>query len=57
LQLANAGVACSPGFEIGSGTGRAIDARSPSTLLYIDGLVDFRAKVEIDVAAFVPVAA
>ncbi len=29
----------------------------PSTLLYIDGLVDLRAKVEIEVTAFVPVAA
>lgn len=28
----------------------------PSTLLYIDGLVDQRAKVEIEVTAFVPVA-
>jgi enamine deaminase RidA (YjgF/YER057c/UK114 family) len=26
----------------------------PSTLLYIDGLVDSSAKVEIEVAAFVP---
>jgi len=26
----------------------------PSTLLYIDGLVDSRAKVEIEVTAFVP---
>ena len=26
----------------------------PSTLLYIDGLVDKRAKVEIEVTAFVP---
>jgi enamine deaminase RidA (YjgF/YER057c/UK114 family) len=26
----------------------------PSTLLYIDGLVDARAKVEIEVTAFVP---
>jgi enamine deaminase RidA (YjgF/YER057c/UK114 family) len=26
----------------------------PSTLLYIDGLVDTRAKVEIEVTAFVP---
>ena len=26
----------------------------PSTLLYIDGLVDVRAKVEIEVTAFVP---
>ena len=26
----------------------------PSTLLYIDGLVDQRAKVEIEVTAFVP---
>jgi enamine deaminase RidA (YjgF/YER057c/UK114 family) len=26
----------------------------PSTLLYIDGLVDMRAKVEIEVTAFVP---
>jgi enamine deaminase RidA (YjgF/YER057c/UK114 family) len=29
----------------------------PSTLLYIDGLVDVRAKVEIEVTAFVPAAA
>jgi hypothetical protein len=28
----------------------------PSTLLYIEGLVDIRAKVEIEVAAFVPAA-
>jgi len=28
----------------------------PSTLLYIDGLVDVRAKVEIEVTAFVPAA-
>jgi enamine deaminase RidA (YjgF/YER057c/UK114 family) len=28
----------------------------PSTLLYIDGLVDARAKVEIEVTAFVPTA-
>ncbi len=28
----------------------------PSTLLYIGGLVDIRAKVEIEVTAFVPVA-
>ena len=28
----------------------------PSTLLYIDGLVDQRAKVEIEVTAFVPAA-
>ena len=28
----------------------------PSTLLYIDGLVDERAKVEIEVTAFVPAA-
>ena len=28
----------------------------PSTLLYIDGLVDVRAKVEIEVTAFVPTA-
>ena len=28
----------------------------PSTLLYIDGLVDARAKVEIEVTAFVPAA-
>jgi enamine deaminase RidA (YjgF/YER057c/UK114 family) len=28
----------------------------PSTLLYIDGLVDARAKVEIEVTAFVPMA-
>ena len=28
----------------------------PSTLLYIDGLVDSRAKVEIEVTAFVPAA-
>ena len=28
----------------------------PSTLLYIDGLVDSRAKVEIEVTAFIPVA-
>jgi enamine deaminase RidA (YjgF/YER057c/UK114 family) len=28
----------------------------PSTLLYIEGLVDVRAKVEIEVTAFVPVA-
>jgi enamine deaminase RidA (YjgF/YER057c/UK114 family) len=28
----------------------------PSTLLYVDGLVDARAKVEIEVTAFVPVA-
>jgi enamine deaminase RidA (YjgF/YER057c/UK114 family) len=28
----------------------------PSTLLYIDGLVDIRAKVEIEVTAFVPAA-
>ena len=28
----------------------------PSTLLYIDGLVDDRAKVEIEVTAFVPAA-
>jgi len=28
----------------------------PSTLLYIDGLVDLRAKVEIEVTAFVPAA-
>ena len=27
----------------------------PSTLLYIDGLVDVRAKVEIEVTAFIPV--
>ena len=26
----------------------------PSTLLYVDGLVDARAKVEIEVSAFVP---
>ncbi len=26
----------------------------PSTLLYIEGLVDVRAKVEIEVTAFVP---
>jgi enamine deaminase RidA (YjgF/YER057c/UK114 family) len=26
----------------------------PSTLLYIDGLVDVRAKVEIEVTAFMP---
>ena len=26
----------------------------PSTLLYIDGLVDVRAKVEIEVTAYVP---
>ena len=26
----------------------------PSTLLYIEGLVDIRAKVEIEVTAFVP---
>ncbi len=26
----------------------------PSTLLYIDGLVDLRAKVEIEVTAFAP---
>jgi enamine deaminase RidA (YjgF/YER057c/UK114 family) len=26
----------------------------PSTLLYIDGLVDVRAKVEIEVTAFIP---
>ena len=26
----------------------------PSTLLYIEGLVDYRAKVEIEVTAFVP---
>jgi enamine deaminase RidA (YjgF/YER057c/UK114 family) len=26
----------------------------PSTLLYVDGLVDQRAKVEIEVTAFVP---
>ena len=26
----------------------------PSTLLYIDGLVDQRAKVEIEVTAFIP---
>jgi enamine deaminase RidA (YjgF/YER057c/UK114 family) len=26
----------------------------PSTLLYIDGLVDLRAKVEIEVTAYVP---
>jgi len=29
----------------------------PSTLLYIDGLVDVRAKVEIEVTAFIPKAA
>ena len=29
----------------------------PSTLLYIDGLVDARAKVEIEVTAFIPKAA
>ena len=38
----------------------ARDARAknfpPSTLLYIDGLVDERAKVEIEVTAFVPAA-
>jgi hypothetical protein len=28
----------------------------PSTLLYISGLVDERAKVEIEVTAFVPAA-
>jgi enamine deaminase RidA (YjgF/YER057c/UK114 family) len=28
----------------------------PSTLLYIDGLVDSRAKVEIEVTAFIPAA-
>jgi len=28
----------------------------PSTLLFIDGLVDIRAKVEIEVTAFVPTA-
>jgi enamine deaminase RidA (YjgF/YER057c/UK114 family) len=28
----------------------------PSTLLYIDGLVDQRAKVEIEVTAYVPTA-
>ena len=28
----------------------------PSTLLYIEGLVDLRAKVEIEVTAFVPAA-
>ena len=28
----------------------------PSTLLYIAGLVDVRAKVEIEVSAFVPAA-
>ena len=28
----------------------------PSTLLYIHGLVDVRAKVEIEVTAFVPAA-
>ena len=28
----------------------------PSTLLYIDGLVDQRAKVEIEVTAFIPAA-
>jgi enamine deaminase RidA (YjgF/YER057c/UK114 family) len=28
----------------------------PSTLLYIDGLADIRAKVEIEVTAFVPAA-
>ena len=28
----------------------------PSTLLYIDGLVDVRAKVEIEVTAYVPMA-
>jgi len=28
----------------------------PSTLLYIDGLVDARAKAEIEVTAFVPTA-
>jgi hypothetical protein len=28
----------------------------PSTLLYIEGLVDIRAKVEIEVTAFVPAA-
>jgi enamine deaminase RidA (YjgF/YER057c/UK114 family) len=28
----------------------------PSTLLYIDGLVDVRAKVEIEVTAFIPAA-
>ena len=43
----------------GSGIGaawRETMARNfpPSTLLYIDGLVDIRAKVEIEVTAFVP---
>ncbi|HZR74224.1 RidA family protein [Bradyrhizobium sp.] len=43
----------------GSGIGaawRETMARNfpPSTLLYIDGLVDARAKVEIEVTAFVP---
>ena len=43
----------------GSGIGaawRETMARNfpPSTLLYIDGLVDLRAKVEIEVTAFVP---
>src|ERR1700712_124517 len=28
----------------------------PSTLLYIDGLVDVRAKVELEVTAFIPAA-
>ena len=28
----------------------------PSTLLYIGGLVDIRAKVEVEVTAFVPAA-
>ena len=39
-----------------AGAGRETLGRNfpPSTLLYIEGLVDIRAKVEIEVTAFVP---
>jgi enamine deaminase RidA (YjgF/YER057c/UK114 family) len=45
------------GAGIGAGWRETIGKNfPPSTLLYIDGLVDARAKVEIEVTAFVPTA-
>ena len=63
-SLTHARTALETGYEreyeaAGSGIGAAWKETlgrnfPPSTLLFIDGLVDVRAKVEIEVTAFVP---
>jgi hypothetical protein len=54
-----AGISSAPSFATGYNARRRETLAKnfpPSTLLYIDGVVDSRAKVEIEVTAFVPAA-